>query len=241
MGAKLNPLTRVILLATYFVLVLQAESIRQFSWLFITLLTTLLITHVSSRSILFRLGPFLIFFPVMFVLYTVLSLILGDGSVRETVQSVSVATIRILLMICGTALFLELISSTDILDALRTVWRKSGVRWRRVEDAFQLLYLTFRFFPVLKEQVLSMSRLDTALGLPRPGGRIGHMKRMASSLPGLVANCLHRADNLGLAMESRGYGSVLPRGLANPLFFHGADVLALGVLIFFVSGYSALA
>lgn len=66
---------------------------------------------------------------------------------------------------------------------------------------------------MLKEEVVAITNLETYMGLPSRDGRIGRVKRIATHLPSLISNCLHRAENLGIAMQSRRYGTVLREGL----------------------------
>ena len=144
-------------------------------------------------------------------------------------------------MVFCMTLFLEINDAMMILDALRTLWRKTGISSRKIEDFFLLLYLTFRFYPLLREEVRTISSLGKALGLPSDQGKIKQVKRTASYLPGMIMNCLHRADNLALAMEIRGYGRFLPRGLVNPIGFFWRDAVVLVLALLMVSGLIILA
>lgn len=241
MKSGLNPLSWLILLGAYLVLVFRSVSAAQYAWLLLALLVTLFVLRRSFRSILRRMGPILAFLPVMFSFYLVVSLILAETAFGETVRTIFISSARILLMVFGVASFLEFTSAMAILDSLRTLWRRLGLSWRAMEDLFQLLYLSLRFFPMLREEIQSISHLEKALGLPTARGRFNQVRRMGLSLPGLISNCLCRADNLAVAMETRRYGAVLPRGVANPVEFRLADAGLFFLLLLLVAGHTALA
>ena len=237
MEVNLNPLTWVILLITYFVLAFKTVILQQYVWLLIILLVPAFLMNVSFRSIVRRVRHILLFLPILFIFYVGLSLILSENTFAGTIQAISISTARILLIIFSMALFLELTHSMTILDSLRTLWWRAGIQSRRMEDFFQLLYLTFRFFPILREEVQTVSSLEKAFGLPPVQRRFKQIKQIASYLPGFVVDCLQRADHLAMAMEIRGYGRVLPRGIANPIRFHSADAFVLISLFFLMTGY----
>ncbi|MEE9167648.1 MAG: energy-coupling factor transporter transmembrane component T [Candidatus Neomarinimicrobiota bacterium] len=235
-----NTLSWLVLLVAFLILIFRSVTLLQYIWLVMALLVTLTFQRVPVRSIWSRLRPLLIFLPLMFVFYLLLSLILADVSFRETAWTVLVSSSRILLMVLGVAIFLEVTSPMAILDSLRTVWRALGISFRPIEDFFQLLYLSLRFFPMLREEVHSISNLRKALDLPTDGNRLRRIKQMAIYLPGLISNCLHRADNLAVAMETRRYGLILPRGLAHPVRFHLADAALPVILFLLIAGHIAL-
>ncbi|MFQ6674267.1 MAG: energy-coupling factor transporter transmembrane component T [Fidelibacterota bacterium] len=241
MAARLNPLTWLAVLVTYLAAVFLSESRGQFAWLAGILGTGLLLERRAIASVVARVRPFVYFLPIMFGFYMAMTHLLTGDPMFAVISSVSVSALRIFIMIVTMSVFLEFTPSVSILDAIRTLWRRTGIRWRRAEDAFQLLYLTFRFFPMLKEEVEGMANVDEALGIPPARRKFDMIKRTVVYLPGLVANCLHRAENLGLAMDTRGYGRVLPRGVASPWHFCPSDAFVFALLVLFLAGFASLA
>lgn len=241
MTAKLNPLTWVFLLVVTLFLVFRSESLIEYAWLAAGLSAVVFSANLSLKSIFSRLRPILLFLPFMFFFYMVMSLLFAETAFGRTVETVVVSGVRILLMVFSMAMFLELTGSMKILDALRSLWRATRISSRTVEDGFQLLYLTFRFFPMLKEEIQAISQLEKALGLPPRPGRFSHIRRTAYYLPGLISNSLQRADNLAVAIQTRKYGQVLPRGLANPVGFHAVDTLFFALAVLFIAGHVSLA
>jgi len=241
MRKTLNPITWLILLIFFFTMIFQPDLKSHFIWLFFILLILSIILNISLKKIFMRIRYILIFLPILFLFYFTISLLLTEQPFLEIIQTVSISVIRIILMVFAMSLFLEINGSMEILDSLRTLWIKTKIPSRKVEDFFQLLYLTFRFFPLLREEVQTISSFSKTLNLPSDLGRLKQIKRTALYLPGLIFNCLHRADNLALSMEARGYGRVLPRGLLHPIEFRWQDALVLICVFFFILGLSTLA
>lgn len=206
-------------------------------WLAGGLVAAFLFTRGSWRSVAARLRPFLIFLPLLLAGYVFFTLILTSGPPVEAVRAVVPSAVRIVLLMGATSVFLEAVNSADLLDALRTLWVRSGFRWRPVDDFFLLVYIAFRFFPILKEEVDGFINADRALGIPRRQGRLGQIRRWTAGLPGIIASCLTRADNLGMIMGIRGYGRVLPRGIASPFPFSVRDLFAITSIALFAAGY----
>lgn len=236
-GPRVNPLTVLVLWVAYLILVFQVGSVLSFLWLAGGLAGVLVFQSGSWRPVLGRMRPFLIFLPILFAAYVILTLILTPESPAGAVRSAIPSALRVLLFMAAAAVFLELTSSSDLLDALRTLWSRSRLRWRPVDDLFLLIYIALRFFPMLKEEVTAFVNADRTLGIPPPSGKIKKVRRWTANLPGLIASCLARADNLGVAMEVRGYGQVLPRGIASPFSFAIRDVFVLAGMGLYSAGY----
>ena len=241
MRRQLNPLTWLILLILYLVILFQSGLISHCIGLTIFLFILSIIMKVSLKKMVWRSRHILLFIPILFLFYITISIFFFNITFHDIFLTVSISAFRIILMVFCMTLFLEINDAMMILDALRTLWRKTGISSRKIEDFFLLLYLTFRFYPLLREEVRTISSLGKALGLPSDQGKIKQVKRTASYLPGMIMNCLHRADNLALAMEIRGYGRFLPRGLVNPIGFFWRDAVVLVLALLMVSGLIILA
>lgn len=241
MADRPNPITLALFLVVYLMLVFSAKVGNQFFLLILTAIALMLVLKIDARAVFSRIRPFILYVPVMLAIYIGSSLLLTTDAFSEVAEVALLSGIRIVLMVTVTAAVVEAVSSRRLLDAIRSTCRRTLLRGRLVEDGFQLLYLTFRFYPMLKEEVVAITNLETYMGLPSRDGRIGRVKRIATHLPSLISNCLHRAENLGIAMQSRRYGTVLPRGIADPVGFGISDLFSLFLIVLLVRGYSLLA
>lgn len=237
---RLNPLTILILVLIYIALVFKASHIIQFLFL-MAIFPPFFFSKNILRSVIFRIKPFLLFLPLMFGVYIGISLILSNQPFNEIVISTGLSGLRLFLMILSMALFLGLGNLTSLIDSLRTLWSKTGIKWRVIEDGFQLLYLTFRFFPTCQDDIRNYGNFEKALGFPSDNGRWGSVKRYATKLPALIAVSFRRAEQLGWAMEVRDYGRIIPRGIASPVPFTVIDGMALTIALLCIIGFKSLA
>lgn len=233
----MNPITVLAVWVGYLVLIFHSTTPLSFVWLAGGLGIMFFISKGSWRFVLVRLRPYLVFLPVLMAGYLLFTFLLTSESLLDTLVNAVQPGLRIFLLMGATAFFLELTSSPDLLDALRTLWYRSRLRWRPMDDFFLLIYIAFRFFPMLKEEVTGFLDADRALGLSGRSGKIAQVRRWTVSLPGVIASCLSRADHLGMSMEIRGYGRVLPRGIASPFSFSLKDLYVMAALILYTAGF----
>lgn len=233
--SDINPIVYLAYIFIFIVLVFQIEIWKQAIWLFSFLVIVLYKHRKLLQSIFKRVRPFLFFLPVMVLLYMLFSVILVESASwrMEIFYTALVSGGKLLIMVIAMSVFLELIDPSDLMDAFRFFWLKTGLKWRWVEDFFQLIYLTLRFFPTFQEEVNNNRNFKKALGLPEPAGKIEMIKQTALYLPNLISNSMHRATNLGFAMEVRGYGKVIPRGIAKSYSLRFIDFVAFIVLFVF--------
>ena len=56
-------------------------------------------------------------------------------------------------------------------------------------------------------------------------------------LPGMILKSYRKAENTASVMQQRGYGNIIPRGIANPIPFKLNDLILLVIIL---SGYTLL-
>ncbi|MBC8400069.1 MAG: hypothetical protein H8E14_01125 [Candidatus Marinimicrobia bacterium] len=191
----------------------------------------------TVRSIWWRLRPYLIFLPLMVILYTIFSLFLTTNNLTDILIQGGFALVKMLLMIAIMGIYFENSESGEIFNALRSLWQKSKLPWRWVEDFFMFLELTLRFFPAFQRDWEHLHQSRQALGLSGSLKRLAIIKQTAAYLPGLLLQSLRQADNTALSIKLRGYGNRIPRGIVFPVKFSGWDALVfLIVTLFFYWG-----
>ena len=236
MNRRLNPLTLLFLLLVYLSSLFSTETGTGYGLHFFAIILAGLFLRVPYVSVIIRIRPIITFLPVMTAIYCLVSLVITPDPPIVIFQLALLALAKIVLMVVGTSIFLELVSSAELIDALRTLWFRLKLKWRPVEDIFQLFDLTLRFFPMVMEEVKALMGMEKALGIETSKSRWSQIKKVAEHLPTLVFICIHRAEQIGLAMEGRGYGKVLPRTVAWPVHFGLWDGIILMVALFFITG-----
>ncbi|MCK5329806.1 MAG: hypothetical protein KAK01_00225 [Candidatus Marinimicrobia bacterium] len=234
---KINGLVRLWFYLAFSISVLLSKS--GLIWIvYLGLWCSLLIFNRSAmRSIWWRLRPYLIFLPLMVILYTIFSLFLTTNNLTDILMQGGFALVKMLLMIAIMGIYFENSESGEIFNALRSLWQKSKLPWRWVEDFFMFLELTLRFFPAFQRDWEHLHQSRQALGLSASHKRLAIIKQTATYLPGLLLQSLRQADNTALSIKLRGYGNRIPRGIVFPVKFTNWDALVfLIVTLFFYWG-----
>lgn len=179
------------------------------------------------RRVFFRIRPFLFLIPVMSVFYIGFSFWFTNETPVAILYIAGKAIVTLLLLVMVMSLYLERNRSRDILTAFRTLWRKMDRPWRGVEEFFLFLGLTLRFYPTFQREWEATQRAQRALGLHQNMSRFGQIKLLIRTLPGIVLYNYRKADEMAIVMKLRGFGRVVPRGVAFPVNFTFTDALLL--------------
>jgi|FLOH01.1.fsa_nt_gi energy-coupling factor transporter transmembrane protein EcfT len=210
----MNPLTKIWIFIIILIGLLSLESWQSLSIYGIIFLTIL---FIYRRLIWPRIKGFVTFLPIMFVIYSAISIgILGNPAFTVFAQA-GFITVKFGWMILVMAFYLEWGSSAKIIVALRTVWMKFNKRWEKVENGFLFLALILRFYPSFQLDWQHYTQSDKALGISPGKSLRKRIKRMINYLPGMIFAQYRRADDISHLMILRGYGKAIPRTVARPI------------------------
>ncbi len=228
---NINCLVKFWFFLAFAISVLLTDSIAHWAVLFAFYLVIILSYPRVIPPLWIKLKPYLIYLPFMVILYIGFSLLMTTDSFAIIFRQGGFAFIKLFLMIAIMSVYFQISNSESIIKALRSLWVKTGLKWRFVDDFFIYLELTLRFFPTFQRDWDFLRQSRRSLGLLPAGGRLSEIRQTASDLPGLLFQSLRRADEIALSIRLRGYGTVLPRGVADPLEFNTID----GITMFFVT------
>ena len=236
MKRQLNPLTLLFLLGVYLVSLFSAESWSSIGWHLLALILFGAVQQIQIQSVWKRIVPILMYLPVMTILYCAISLAVSSDFLLTIIAQAIWAAARIVFLVSAMSVFLELVPSFILIDAVRTVWYRFRLKWRRVEDLFQLFDLVFRFLPMVTAEVKALMALEKSLSFTPSHSRREKIRKVAKHLPTLIVNCLNKAGQIAVAMEGRGYGTVLPRSVATPVEFTQRDIIVAIAMVTFLIG-----
>ncbi|NOZ03085.1 MAG: hypothetical protein GXO92_00550 [FCB group bacterium] len=200
-----------------------------------------IINRRCIRNVFLRIRPFLFLIPVMSVFYIGFSFWFTNETLVSTLFVAGKAIVTLLLLIMVMSLYLERNSSRDILTAFRTLWRKMDRPWQGVEDFFLFLGLTLRFYPTFQREWEATQRAQQALGLHQNMSRFEQIKLLVRTLPGIVLYNYRKADEMAVVMKLRGFGQIVPRGVAFPVNFSFTDALLMVIIPGIIFGVRFLA
>lgn len=209
-----------------------------FSWLYhiIIFFTLASYNYKISHIIIFKIKSYVYYFPAMLFLYILFSLFLTDNSLQIIIYEAIYAFFRLILMVSTMMYFFEITPNKDIVNLLRSIWVKSNLQWKWVENFFLFISLTLRFYPTFQSNWTSVKNSHKSLGLELNISSFGKIKKTAKEMPGLLIYELKRANDISLSMKLRGYGKQFPRGITYPIPFNWTD--GLMILIITISFYT---
>ncbi|MBU0528971.1 energy-coupling factor transporter transmembrane protein EcfT [bacterium] len=204
---------------------------------YILCILLILLNRTHFKSAYKHVKPFFLFFPIMLIIYLLISFVFTDSTWTMIINEAGFAISKLLLLVIVMAFYLEISKKQNLVLSIRSIWSKLNLKWRWVEDIFMFLELTLRFYPTFQREWQAMSRSKKALGLTSSANKWEQIKSVANDLPGMILQSYRKAENTANIMQQRGYGNQIPRGVANPVLFKISDVI---LIIIIISGYTLL-
>ena len=230
----IHPLVRFIFFLAFSFSVLLVDKLTLWVIYFGTFLVTTGFDRTVILAVFSRIKPFILYFPLMLVLYLAVSVLFTDATIYQAMFEVGFAFLRIILMISIMSLYFESVGSPNFLLALRSLWFQTGLKSNWMENFFLFLDMTLRFYPSLQRDWIRVSQSRESLGFNQNNNRWGKIKQAAQDLPGLLVINLRKSQDIAMAMELRGFGKSLPRCVYNATSFTTWHLLQFaGVIICF--------
>lgn len=124
------------------------------------------------------------------------------------------------------------LSESELTRGLESLLRPLNVFRIPTQDFVMVIQVTLRYFPLLSQTAERIAKAQASRGADWQPAGWNLIRRMRQILPILVPlfiASLRRAENMALAMDARGYGSLPTRTSMVTLHYHAADLLAVGL------------
>jgi energy-coupling factor transport system permease protein len=154
---------------------------------------------------------------------------------EEGLQRAVFMVIRILLLISGTFLLTYTTSPISLTDGLESLMNPLKVIKVPVHELSMMMCIALRFIPILMDEANRIMNAQTARGADfTSGGLIRRARALIPLLVPLFVSAFRRANDLALAMESRGYHGGEGRTRMNPLVYQRRDRIAYGIIALYL-------
>ena len=199
------------------------------------LILILLVSDISFAAIARNGRPFVILVAVTALYHLIFSArdtstlieILGFRITEGGVSMAISFSLRVLVFV-GLAFFISLTTSPSDIAQTLVNWmkplRRLGIP---VTDIGLIIFIAMRFIPVLAEEIDVIKKAQIVRGVDFSGGLINRAKKMSALLIPVFQSAIRRADDLALAIESRGYVSGAERTSLRVYRFQTRDWLFL--------------
>lgn len=211
--------------------------------IFYVICILLLIFVNKIVSILKQIKPFIFFIPILILIYVLVSFLFTNDTWSQILNDAGFAVFKLLLLITIMSIYLEISKRHNLVLAIRSIWSKLNIKWKWIDDLFVFLELTLRFYPSFQQEWNVINRSKIALGIKQRSNKWGRIKSIANDLPGIIVQSYNKAENTANVMKQRGYGKIVPRGIAFPIPFKLIDAVFLIFLfigIFSLNHYATL-
>jgi len=128
------------------------------------------------------------------------------------------------------------LSEAELTSGLETLLRPLNMLRIPVQDIVLALQVTLRFFPLLAQTAERIAKAQASRGADWQPTGWNPLKRARQIIPVIVplfVTSLRRAENMALAMDARGYGSMPERTSVVELHFKRVDILTLTFMVAF--------
>lgn len=168
----------------------------------------------------------------------------GDVLVRVwklqiTVQGIRMAihmAVRLTFLVMGSSIMTLTTTPNQLTDGM-----EAGLRWLRVlhvpvHELAMMMSIALRFIPILMDEANRIMRAQEARGADfTSGGVIRRAKALIPLLIPLFVSAFRRANDLALAMESRGYHGGEGRVKMKPLIYRRRDYAAYLIIALYLA------
>ena len=209
----MNPIARLCLYMAFSVSVLLSMEIEILTLHVLAGVSLIIFERAHWHEWKNRTRPFWKYFPFTGLIFFTISFLVSDRPIPVIIYDVTLATIRLLVLVSVMTIYTLQTNSQDIITALRSMWFKMNLTWRWVEDLLLFFDMTIRFFPTFKEEWRQMERSQKALSISASESFTEKAMQVAQFIPDFIILNLNKAESITRVMEMRGYGKAIPRSV----------------------------
>jgi len=237
---RLDPRTKILAVLAIMVTTLAATTLPVYLGLIFLLILLLFASRLGPRKIFGNLKPVLWFVAITALFHFIFSghddpdKAFRIGSFAVSKSAVNLATIyssRIVIFVLATFLVSLTTSPLSLSEAIVSLMKPLRIFRIPVYDLGMILFIALRFIPVLTEEIETIRKAQFIRGIDFSGGLFARIKRVIALILPVFFSAFRRADDLSVAIETRGYVSGQPRSSLYPLKFAGVDIVILGITI----------
>jgi energy-coupling factor transport system permease protein len=242
-GHRLDPRGKILLVVFLMILSVFTSSPVFYLAIISGIVLLLLLSNVSFAIIGRNARPFVILVTITALYHLIFSArdsetlidIVGIRLTEGGVYMAAAFSLRVLVFV-GLAFFVSLTTMPPDIAEVLVGWlrptKKLGVP---VGDIGLIIFIAMRFIPVLAGEFDTIRKAQMVRGVDFSGGLIKRARKLAFLLIPVFQSAIRRADDLALAIESRGYVSGAERTSFSRFEWKKADwlfmVAAAGIAV----------
>ncbi|MEW6013855.1 MAG: energy-coupling factor transporter transmembrane component T [Candidatus Zixiibacteriota bacterium] len=249
-GHRLDPRGKIFFALFIMLLSIFTTSIYFYLGIIAGVTILLIFSGITAAIILRNLKPFLILALITALYHLIFSArdtekvmeIFGFALTSGGIEMAVSYSLRVLVFVT-IAFFVSLTTAPDELAETLVSWLKPFRRFGiPAEDIGLIVFIAMRFIPVLAEEFDMIRKAQMVRGVTLSGKLRERGRKLLYLLIPVFHSALRRADELAMAIESRGYVSGEPRSAYHIFRFRASDWLFLAAalssaaVLFFLTG-----
>ncbi|HJV47063.1 MAG TPA: energy-coupling factor transporter transmembrane component T [Bacillota bacterium] len=238
---RLDPRSKLLFILYFIILVFMADEKWTYGIVVLFSLLAIFTSRISLAYLLNGLKP--IWWVVVFTVIIHLTTTQGGDVVftwkwltvyREGLNMAILTTIRLVLLVIIASLLTLTTSPLDLTDGIEKLFQPFTRFGFPAHELAMMMSIALRFIPTLLEETEKIMKAQISRGADFETGNI--VKKVKSMIPLLIPlfiSAFRRAEELALAMESRGYRGAEGRTKLRELSWSRADgiLLILAILL----------
>ncbi|MGM8212788.1 energy-coupling factor transporter transmembrane component T family protein [Virgibacillus sp. W0430] len=241
---RLDPRTKIIIIFFFVLFVFFANTFVSYSILTLFVLASILITRIPFRFIAKGLAPVWFIIIFTFVLHLIVT---KEGTIVYEIgffdiysggimQGIAIS-MRFLLLILMTSLLTLTTTPIEITDAIEYLLHPLKKVKFPVHELALMMSISLRFIPTLMQETEKISKAQASRGVDFKTGPIKERaKAIVPLLVPLFVSAFKRAEELAMAMESRGYQGGEGRTKLRELRIEKRDIIIYIIFIAVCAG-----
>ena len=210
---KLDPRLKILISLLFIINLFLVNNFKGYLFVFIFILTTILISNLSFKYIYNGLKPILVLLLITAVLNIFMTggekLIFHWGFINVYKEGLVIAAfmiVRLVFLIIGTSILTLTTSPIELTDGIENLlnpFKRIGVP---AHELAMMMTIALRFIPTLMDETDKIMKAQMARGADfESGNLVSRAKSLIPILVPLFISSFRRADELAMAMESRCY------------------------------------
>jgi len=248
-GHRLDPRIKIFIAIVLMMLTIFTTSLGFYIPLIILIFGFLLLSKISIGKMVENLKPLFVLILITALYHilfssresSVLFSILGFNITEGGVLMALVYSLRLLVFV-GLAFFLSLTTMPSDFAITLVNWLKPLKRFNvPVNDIGLIVFIAMRFIPVLADEFDTIRKAQIVRGVDFGGSLVNRGRKMLLLFIPVLRAAIRRADDLAIAIESRGYVSGAERSSYRQFRYQLSDwifafvSLSVTIVIFYLT------
>ena len=150
---------------------------------------------------------------------------LSDIEPKLIIVNILLGIYKIVLSMLFMKTFILSVKNKSFVKLIRTVFLKSRLNLRFIDDIILFITLSLRFYPELQNRWKSFERGNIYIGINNNGSPISRLKLYSDMFIRILSLQYKKSLLISKNIKSRGYGNCHPRGIINPVKINFYDLI----------------